>query len=41
MDKDLIQAVERLHNCEACHIEDVTVIEKFGEKTVERGCLGF
>jgi hypothetical protein len=36
---ELKQAVERLHNCKASHIEDITVIEKFGEKTVWSGVV--
>lgn len=36
---ELKRAVERLHNCKASHIEDVTVIEKFGEKTVWGGVV--
>lgn len=36
---ELKNAVERLHNCKASHIEDVTVIEKFGEKTVWSGVV--
>jgi hypothetical protein len=37
--KELKEAVERLHNCKASHIEDITVIEKFGEKTVWSGVV--
>ena len=36
---ELRQAVERLHNCKASHVEDITVIEKFGEKTVWSGVV--
>jgi hypothetical protein len=36
---DIRQAVERLHNCKATHIEDVAVIEKFGDKTVWEGIV--
>jgi hypothetical protein len=36
---ELKQAVEKLHKCKAPHIEDVTVIEKFGEKTVWSGVV--
>lgn len=36
---ELKQAVERLHSCKASPIEDVTVIEKFGEKTVWSGVV--
>jgi hypothetical protein len=39
MDKDLIQAVERLHHCHASFLEDVMVVEKFGEKTVWSGVV--
>jgi hypothetical protein len=35
----LKQAVERLHNCKASHIEDVVVVEKFGEKIVWSGIV--
>lgn len=37
--EDLKQAVERLHNCTATHIEDVAIIEKFGEQTVWSGSV--
>jgi hypothetical protein len=37
--KDIKKAVEQLHNCKASHIEDVTVIEKFGDKIVWRGIV--
>jgi len=37
--KELKQAVERLHECTASHIEDVAVVEKFGEKTVWSGVV--
>lgn len=37
--KDIKQAVERLHNCKASHIEDVTVVEKFGSQTVWSGTV--
>jgi len=39
MDKNLIQAVERLHHCQAFFLEDVAVVEKFGEKTVWSGVV--
>jgi hypothetical protein len=39
MNEDLKKAVERLHNCKASHIEDIKVIEKFGEKTVWNGIV--
>ena len=35
--KDLREAVEKLHNCHASHIEDVIIIEKFGVDTVWEG----
>lgn len=35
----LKRAVERLHSCKASNIEDVTVIEKFGEKTAWSGVV--
>jgi hypothetical protein len=38
-DADLKKAVERLHGCLARHIEDVAVVEKFGEKTVWSGVV--
>jgi hypothetical protein len=36
---DLTTAVERLHNCKASRIEDVAVIEKFGDKDVWNGIV--
>lgn len=36
---ELRQAVERLNNWKASHIKDITVIEKFGEKTVWSGVV--
>lgn len=36
---ELRRAVERLHSCKASHIEDIAVIEKFGEKTVWSGIV--
>jgi hypothetical protein len=36
---ELRQAIERLHNCKASHIENVAVVEKFGEKTVWSGVV--
>jgi hypothetical protein len=36
---DLRKAVEQLHNCKAQHIEDVKVIEKFGQDTVWEGMV--
>jgi hypothetical protein len=37
--EELRKAVERLHNCKASHVEDIAVIEKFGEKTVWSGVV--
>jgi len=34
---DLKRAVEQLHRCKASFIEDIVVIEKFGDKTVWSG----
>jgi hypothetical protein len=39
MDEELKRAVERLHNCRATFLEDVLVVEKFGEKTVWSGIV--
>ncbi len=39
MDEGLKQAVERLHQCQASFIEDVAVVEKFGDKTVWQGIV--
>jgi hypothetical protein len=39
MDPDLKTAVERLHNCSASFIENVVVVEKFGDKTVWQGTV--
>jgi len=42
--KKINQTVERLHRCKASHVEDLEVIEKFGEKMrkyLERGCIHF
>lgn len=39
MDPELKTAVEHLHNCSASSIEDVTVLEKFGDKTVWQGTV--
>jgi hypothetical protein len=39
MDPDLKTAVERLHNFKASFIEDVVVVEKFGDKTVWQGTV--
>lgn len=37
--EDLRAAVEKLHNCQALHIEDIAVIEKFGQETVWEGVV--
>lgn len=37
--KDLKEAVEKLHDCQASHIEDVIVIEKFGADSVWEGVV--
>ncbi len=39
MSDDLKQAVERLHHCQASFLEDVAVVEMFGEKTVWQGVV--
>ncbi len=39
MDPELKTAVERLHNCTASFVEDVVVVEKFGEQTVWNGMV--
>jgi hypothetical protein len=39
MDPDLKTAVERLHDCKASFIEDVVVVEKFGDQTVWSGTV--
>jgi hypothetical protein len=39
VDNDLKKAVEHLHNCKASLMEDVAVIEKFGDKTVWQGIV--
>jgi hypothetical protein len=39
MTEDLKQAVERLHHCQASFLEDVAVLEKFGEQTVWQGVV--
>lgn len=36
---DLKQTIEQLHNCKASHIEDVAVIENFGDQTVWSGIV--
>jgi hypothetical protein len=37
--EDLKRAIEKLHTCQASHIEDVTVLEKFGSDTVWEGTV--
>lgn len=37
--EDISRAVERLHNCKVSYINDVAVIEKFGDKTVWEGIV--
>lgn len=39
MEEDLKRAVERLHHCQASFLEDVAVMEKFGDKTVWQGVV--
>jgi len=39
MDEDLRRAIERLHNCQASFLEDVAVVEMFGDKTVWSGIV--
>lgn len=39
MVESLEWAVERLHHCQASFLEDVLVVEKFGEKTVWSGTV--
>lgn len=39
MDPGLRDIVERLHNCTAAFIEDVVVLEKFGDKAVWSGTV--
>ena len=39
MDPDLKTAVEHLHGCKAFFIEDVVVVEKFGDKTAWSGTV--
>jgi len=34
---DIKTAVERMHNCKASYLEEVAVIEKFGDNTVWEG----
>ncbi|MGO9373778.1 MAG: hypothetical protein ACLQBD_16940 [Syntrophobacteraceae bacterium] len=39
MDDDLKQAMERLHHCQASFLENVAVVEKFGDETVWSGVI--
>lgn len=39
MDNNLKRTVEQIHGCQASLIEDVAVIEKFGEKTAWSGMV--
>ena len=39
MEEDLKRAVERLHHCKASFLEDVAVVEKFGDETVWSGIV--
>jgi hypothetical protein len=39
MSEDLKQVVEKMHGCQASFLEDVVVVEKFGEKTVWSGMI--
>jgi hypothetical protein len=39
MDKNLLTAIEKTHNCQATFLEDVVVIEKFGKQTVWSGIV--
>jgi hypothetical protein len=39
MNDDLKQIVEKMHGCLASFLEDVAVVEKFGEKTVWSGMV--
>jgi hypothetical protein len=39
MNDDLKRIVEQLHGCPASLVEDVVVVEKFGEKTVWSGMI--
>ena len=36
---DIKNAVERMHSCTASYLEEVAVIEKFGDKTVWEGVV--
>jgi hypothetical protein len=37
--KELIEAIEKLHNCKASYLDGVFVIEKFRNKTVWQGIV--
>jgi hypothetical protein len=39
MNEDLNQAAERLHHYQASFLEDVAVVEKFGDETVWSGVV--
>jgi hypothetical protein len=39
MDSELKTAIERMHNCTASFIEDVVVLEKYGNETVWSGTV--
>jgi len=39
MSKDLKRVIEQMHGCQASFLEDVVVVEKFGEKTVWSGII--
>ncbi len=39
MNDDLKQVVEKMHGCQAALMEDVAVVEKFGEKTAWSGMV--
>ena len=37
--EDLKAAIKKLHDCQATHVEDIAVIEKFGQDTVWEGIV--
>jgi len=37
--EDLKRVIERLHHCQASFLEDVAVVEKFGDETVWSGIV--
>ncbi|MGA8571513.1 MAG: hypothetical protein ACLP7A_10785 [Desulfobaccales bacterium] len=39
MDEDLKRVVERLHHCQASFLEDIAMVEMFGEETVWGGVV--